>query len=205
MKSLLIALIHNKSEMQVDFVRSLFGLYENAKKHFKVHLQIINASFICHMRNLAVEIAQQNKIDYIFFVDTDHIYPKDTIERLYSRKKDIIGGKYFRRKNPHYPAHFKKINYKDLGKKSNAEYFEENKLKVVQASGFAGVLIKTKVFNQLKYPYFKVKYRKNGCVGEDIYFCSKIKNKFKFWIDPTIEYPHLHQIAITSKGIQEIM
>jgi GT2 family glycosyltransferase len=160
------------------------------------------------MRNIAVEYAKANDYDYVFQVDTDMIYPKETIVELIKHKKQIIGGLYFKRQKPHTPVHWKKLSMGGLHNASNLEYCRNGKVKQVEASGGGGVLMKVKAFKKLKAPYFQVRYRKNGqqCVGEDIDFCFKIKNKIKFFIDPKIKYAHLTQMAITGeKEMKEIL
>lgn len=87
-----------------------------------------------------------------------------------------------------------------MGDEKSAEYFEENELKKVKASGFGGVLIKTEILKKLKFPYFETKYVKRkglkGLIGEDIDFCMKVYGKYDFWIDPTIKYGHIGLMAI---------
>lgn len=205
---ILISLIDNRAELLKPFVSSLIGLYDYTQKYHDVSMINVDGNFIDQMRNEAAKKAIEGKYDYIFMVDTDQIYPKDSIIRLLGHNKDIIGGKYYRRKYPHYPTHFKKVKMALL-EKDNIEYFPKNNLKKVGASGMGGVLIKTKVFKKLKYPYFEVRYsqKKNeDYVGEDIDFCFKIKGKFNFWIDPTLVYPHITQVAITNeKEFKEIL
>lgn len=196
---ILIALIHNRETMNTAFVSSLMSLYEETKKKHKVQIKLINGNFICQMRNLAAEYAIENKFDYLFQLDTDMIYPKDTILRLLKHKKDIIGGMYYTRKSPHNPVHWKKAK-KNIFDKSNIEYFPENKLKAVELSAGGGVLIKTEVFKNLKFPYYQVRYNGYKILGEDIDFCYKIKGKYKFWIDPTVKYAHITQMAIVGEN-----
>src|SRR3990167_7786312 len=45
-------------------------------------------------RNYIAAQAVKNGSEYLFFVDDDQIVPKDTLERLLARNKDIVGGVY---------------------------------------------------------------------------------------------------------------
>lgn len=195
---ILIALIDNRYELLKPFVASLIGLYKHTAKYHDVDILNVDGNFIDQMRNETVKHAIEGKYDYVFMVDTDQIYPKESITRLLAHNKEIVGGLYYKRKSPHHPVHFKKVKMKLL-QGNNIEYFPEGKLKQVEASGFGGVLVKTSVFKDLKYPYFKVRTLKNNTVGEDIDFCFKIKGKHKFYIDPTLIYPHIIMVAITGE------
>jgi len=195
---ILIALIDNRYELLKPFVASLIGLYKYTSQYHNVDILNVDGNFIDQMRNEAAKKAIEGKYDYVYMVDTDQIYPKESIIRLLKHNKDIVGGLYYKRKSPHHPVHFKKVKMRLL-QGDNIEHFPEGKLKQIEASGFGGVLVKTKVFKDLKEPYFKVRTNKNNVVGEDIDFCFKIKNKHKFWIDPTLLYPHIIMVAITGE------
>lgn len=196
---IMIAIIDNRDVYNKLFVRSLMNLKDYTNKYHDAKIFNIDGNFIDQMRNVAAEHALQDKYDYIFFLDSDMTYPQTAIIDLLKHKKDIVGGLYYRRKSPHYPVHFK--SFKNMGSSETAERFENNKLTKVQASGFGGVLIKTDIFRQIEFPYFKVDYIKGKCLyGEDIYFCKKIKNKFDFWIDPSVKYGHITTCLIVGEN-----
>lgn len=206
-KKVIIALINNQGTLPTSFVISLINLYNHTKQFVETELALINSTYVCQMRNEAINYSINKEASHVFMVDVDMIYPKDSIIKLLKRNKSIIGGLYYKRQFPHSPVHWKKNNFKGLHKSENIEHFESGKLKKVEASGGGGVLIKLSSIKKLKQPYFQVRYLKNSCkcVGEDIDFCYKIKNKLDFWIDPTIKYAHLHTVAITGNNqISEI-
>lgn len=205
---ILFALIDNRSELLKSFVASLIGMYDYTKQYHQVNIMNIDGNFIDQMRNVAVETAINGKYDYIFFIDTDMIYPKDAVIKLLSDKKDIVGGLYFKRKYPHGECHFKQIS--DINNKKAIETFPEGTIKRVKATGFGGVLVKTKVFKNMKFPYFKVRYsRRNGkltMIGEDIDFCMKAGKKYGIWIDPKVKYGHIGLMAVYgNKDMRELL
>jgi cellulose synthase/poly-beta-1,6-N-acetylglucosamine synthase-like glycosyltransferase len=207
-EKIMIALITNQGILPINFVSSLMGMYEYTKEFYNISLKdikVISNTYVDNMRNIAVDEAQKSNYDYLFMLDVDMIYPKNSIVDLMKHKKEVIGGLYYRRKSPHLPVHWKKVG-RHLDK--HIEWFEEGKIKQVGASGGGGVLFKVKAFKKLKRPYFQVKYINHGmnAVGEDIDYCFKIKGKIKFFIDPKIKYAHIHTIAVTGKNeIKEII
>jgi len=60
----------------------------------------------------AIEIALDNKVDGVFWVDDDLVIPKDTITRLTSHNLDFVSGLYFQRALPFRPV-FGTWNKKD--------------------------------------------------------------------------------------------
>lgn len=54
-----------------------------------------------HARNHAVEILLGTDLEWLFFLDSDVIPPRDAIARLQGRRKPLISGVYHRRSPPH--------------------------------------------------------------------------------------------------------
>src|SRR5690606_1946033 len=71
-----------------------------------------------------------------------------------------------------------------------------DKITQVEASGPVGMLIKTSVFDKLKYPYYHVVYEKDkdgndNLVGGDIEFCRKLKAAgIPIFVDLRTSFPH---------------
>ena len=142
-------------------------------------------------RNLIVEHAISNNYDYIFWVDTDMIVPKDALIKMLSSGKDIISGVYSYKLLNGTNA-VAKINkngtYKDIPLK---KIRETNKIMEVDGIGFGCVLTKTSVFNALRKPYFKF----TEVCGEDIYFCIKAQEKgYKVYLDTSIKCGHIGSV-----------
>jgi hypothetical protein len=54
-----------------------------------------------HSRNTCCQVALDNKMEWLFFLDSDVIPPRDAILRLMAHKQPIISGVYCRRSDPH--------------------------------------------------------------------------------------------------------
>jgi hypothetical protein len=119
-------------------------------------------------------------------LDTDHIYPSDCINQLIKHNKDFVVGLACRRQYP-----FNIIQYKRKGRRF--EYLKGNEgLTEIHGTGVVGALIKTKMLEKLKFPYFKRFFRGDGTtLSSDIYFCKKCSQKgLELNCDTSVSYPH---------------
>ena len=136
-------------------------------------------------RNALAKEAKSMGADYILWVDSDMIIPKDTLKRLLSHDKDIVTGAYA----------FKDINSQDLVvfsvNNERVKYSDINGLTEVSGIGFGCCLVKTDVFDKIDFPYFVF----GEDYGEDIYFCRKVREKgIKIFIDPDVKCGHIGKI-----------
>ena len=195
-RKVLIAIINNRNDVPMYFCQNLFELIEYTKfNKMKVAVRSFSSVEVQQMRNLACIFSIKNNFDYIFMLDTDMKYPKDSIVKLIKHDKEIVVGSATQRKYPFYPTQYKKLGIENFKSKSNRIFIskENKKLIKIEFSGVVGALIKTKILKRLTLPYFKVGYKSNGIdvIGSDIYFCKKLKEKkIKMYLDPTINYSH---------------
>lgn len=152
-----------------------------------VELFIPNNYSIDVSRNQIAEYAIENGHDYILWVDSDMIIPKDTLIKLLSHNKDIVSGVYAYKilggKSVVAKRFSKKGHYEDIPIK---EIREHKGLMEVDGFGFGCVLTKTEIFKNVKKPYFKFTLQ----MGEDIYFCRKAQKKYKLYLDTTVLCGH---------------
>ncbi len=152
---------------------------------------------IAENRNYCVVQAQRNKSDYLFFVDDDMTFPKDTLEKLLAHKVGVVGVNSYSRCLP--PSSTVGLMDKE-GKYMHPDKHPAWEMKIPDnlfEAYFVGtgiMLIDMKVFDSLNTPYFAFTVDKKGQVanGEDGTFCAKAKEAgFAVWCDPTIEIGHL--------------
>jgi len=141
-----------------------------------------------------VKHAIENKYDYILWVDSDTIIPKNTLKRLMSHDKDIVSGVYSykliggknavaKRFIPNEVDAYEDIPLDEIRAKDNI--FE------VDGIGFGCVLTKMEIFNHIHDPWFVL--TKN--MGEDIDFCRKAQNAgYKIYLDPKVLAGHIGKI-----------
>ena len=113
---------------------------------------------------------------------------------MLAANKDIVSGLYIQR----IPNTHTLEVYMDTpnGGCSNIPYsmLKDKGLVEIAACGFGCALIKSKVFQTMKYPHFVYKSALNhrDTVSEDVYFCMKARDHgFKVWVDASIKCNHL--------------
>lgn len=154
-------------------------------------------------RNMIVEAAQLQNCDRILMIDDDMVIDHERIGRdsyefikkLIAHDKDICGIRYYQRGQECQPVLMKKLNEKGYRFLRDDEI--ENQLQRVDVAGGGCLLIKTKVFDRIPYPYFAPEYE----FGTDIQLCRKAAEKgFEVWADTSIEIGHARkeQTVITS-------
>lgn len=190
--SIFIAIINNRDEISVEFFDN-FLKFLLANLKYKPIVQRTNHYDIAIMRNYAVSLAKEQGADYILFLDSDMVYPEETLDQLLSAKKDIIGGIYVKRHTPpKVLLQFKSLNEQKIYDPDNAIEITGN-IEKMEASGLGGVLVKMSVFDKIEKPYFQTLLKDNGVdyIGEDITFFRKIKEAgIDAYCDTSLEYGH---------------
>ena len=156
---------------------------------------------ISSVRNALVEQALDQGCSHLVMMDTDQIYPPDTITKLLSHSVDVVGGKVHRRYPPFDPILYKgNVNkYEHV----SDELCESGELVEVDATGCGCIMFNTKVFTTIEQPWFKevisdcITPTDKEVIGEDIGFCSKMKeHKFDIYVDTSIDIGHLALMEI---------
>lgn len=150
-------------------------------------------------RNLIVEHALEIGYDYIMWIDSDMILPKNTLTTLMSHDKDVVSGVYAYKLIGAENAVTKRFKdkakdiYEDIPLK---EITESKRLIEVDGVGFGCVLTKVDVFRHIKKPWFR--YTPN--MGEDIYFCRKAqKAGYQVYLDTSILCGHVGSVNYNIK------
>ncbi len=147
-------------------------------------------------RDKIVEMAMymRPRPTHILFVDYDVLPRKNTLNKLLEHDKDIISGVYptiqnceiswcLSREEP-----FVSMPINDL---PNNPF----KAKTI-CNGM--MLVKTEVFDKLKWPYWKNEFNQGALkTGEDIYFCQKARAAgYDLWVDPHIKCNHFKTVDL---------
>jgi hypothetical protein len=151
-----------------------------------------HTSIVANGRNLCVNGMFQMNADYILFIDSDMIFPSDTLNRLLMHKKDIVGGTYVRRGPP----------FDNLGASIPADQNKQSGLVEMTHIPTGMLLIKRKVFEQLKNPYFRYSVSEElGCNnGEDMEFCKTVRELgFQIFcdLDLSMELRHIYTYMLS--------
>ena len=175
-------MLPTRDQVETDFAMSLGTFMYVEGMLGKRNLRICNerSCYIDSNRNVIAKNAVALGDDYVFAIDSDMMFPPDALERLLAADKDIVGATYARRQPPHRLIGAAKDRVKSLTPDGGLQEM------IRLPTGM--LLIKTKVFKALPYPWFKISYLEDGSTqGEDINFCIlAIEHGFDIWCDPKL-------------------
>ena len=151
---------------------------------------------IARCRNDIARRALEDGCTHLLFMDTDQVYhDQDLVTRLLERKKDIVGGKVHRRWPPFEPI------LQRGGEHVPDEEIYRGGLVPVDGTGQGCMMIRTKVYADLEYPWYKVERDEfeNVTCGEDIYFCRKARKAgYDIYVDCDVNIGHLSMMEINT-------
>lgn len=147
-------------------------------------------------RNDIAKDALKDGCTHILFLDSDQVYhDQDMIQHMLNRKVDILGSKVHRRWPP-----FEPILQRDEKHVPDEEIFAGG-LVPVDSTGHGCMMIRTKVYIDLEYPWYRLErdeYENVTC-GEDIYFCRKAKEAgYEIWVDCDVNIGHLTMMEVNT-------
>lgn len=156
-------------------------------------------SLVYTSRNDLVQIAIKQGCDYIFWLDSDMMFPPDALVRMFKSLEhgDIVSGLYFRRVAPFTPVVYDKLDIDDTG----CHYTEPKDIPdgifEVAGCGFGCVLMPTDIMLDVIEKYGSPFTPING-IGEDLSFCWRARQLgFKIVCDPDIPLGHVGHHVIT--------
>jgi len=149
---------------------------------------------IDEMRNNIVRDALRSGCTHLILMDTDQVYPVDTITRLLSHRLPVVGCLLFRRYPPFDPL----MLTGEVTKYSTVTEWKDGELVEVDATGTGCVLYDTEVFTRIPDPWFRFrKTVEGGDIGEDIGFCHDLKKAgYKIYVDTAIKVGHLTKMTV---------
>lgn len=160
-------------------------------------------SLIYTSRNKLAAIAIENGCDYVLWLDSDMVFPPDTLKRMLDNrdKGDIITGVYYRRVSPYHPTLFSKVDIHDgICDFEDAEvqddFFE------VEGCGFGCVLTPVSAFIDCLTKFGDM-FSPIGSVGEDLSFCWRARQcGYNIVADPNFYLGHVGHYVV-DKGFYE--
>jgi len=184
-----------------EFAKSLYNLDTKISGVTAVDLRMHKSSCLVHSRFRLVDAARHLEYDKILFLDSDMMFPPETLRSLLSHNLPIVGVNYLTRANFIEPT----AKYKGLTRLS---IHESAPLTKVEGLGFGVVLMDTSVFDKLSQPWFEFPWDDAGGYyhSEDYVLCSKlIAAGYDIYVDNDLskKVGHIGEIAFTHKSIQQ--
>lgn len=180
----------------VEFVNCLLRL----KKPQGTEIMLFALSAVDIAREKISQYALDNKFDYVLFIDSDMVFPSDTILRLLEHDKDIVSGLAFQRKPPYSPCIYQTLRFGEAGDVRSVPCKEyERGLIEVEGCGMACCLIKTEVMLDI-YKSGQYLFNPLPGYGEDLSFCLRARKlDHKIYADTTLQIGHLGHMICTEE------
>jgi glycosyltransferase involved in cell wall biosynthesis len=135
-----------------------------------------------------------NGFDYLFSVDSDISFERDTLQKLLAHDKDMVSGLYIQRVPGTQIVEIYEHN--QFGGVVNIPYdrLKNRGLVSIASCGFGCVLVKKQVFQHVGYPQFEYHpaISHSNTISEDVDFCKKALAKgFGIFADTSILCKHI--------------
>jgi glycosyltransferase involved in cell wall biosynthesis len=142
-------------------------------------------------RNDAIECALDVGAEYILFVDSDMVIPQNTIKKLMSHNKPMVGG-YVPGRNEHKNVHYIFGDIKDL----------DNDLKECDFGNIGFVLIKWELFSKLRFRRGPDRIKGGDMQSDDPNYCfDALYNGFgRYYIDTSVRPTHIDDNVLDFKS-----
>lgn len=171
--------------VSADFAFSLAGMLGKRAYDRKLSREVPVAlihqtgSIIMEARNALVAQAQALGASHILFLDSDMVFPPDTLDRLVGHHVPIVCATYVKRTGEH----------EMLGQRSTVTAYVpgSRSLVMMDTIPLGCALISMKVFEILPRPYFAYLTTAEGTQSEDTFFSLTARRAgFTIWMDPNL-------------------
>lgn len=153
------------------------------------------------LRNDLVDNALLIDATHLIMMDTDQVYPVDTIPKLMAHRLPVVAGLVHRRYPPFDPI----LLAGRPGEYYELEDWKYGDLVDVSATGAGCIMYEMDVFRRMPRPWFKFgKVEGTGeGIGEDVGFCIDLKAAgYKIFVDTSIECGHLTTLCVNRQTHQ---
>lgn len=153
--------------------------------------------YVTENRNRLVEIALDSGATHLCQIDTDMVFPPNSISQLLSHGKDIIGVNYRGRSAPYeYLGRF-------LGGGNEELVVHGTGLNQMEAVPGGFHLVKLDVYRAINYPWYKQPDGKES-VRDEVWFCQEARKAgFEIWcdMDLTRQIRHIGEVQVPWFGV----
>jgi hypothetical protein len=147
--------------MASDFV------HDGERTRPEVELFFNASSLLAESRCLLADKGLRWGADYILWMDADHTFPPDALNRLLAWNAAVVGANYPRRNTGEPTA---------VALNGTPLPFEMTGPVEVRSLGLGLCLVDAKVFRSLPKPFFRIEHAAEDVpISEDYYFCHKAR------------------------------
>ena len=153
-------------------------------------------TLIVNQREQLVDMAHAAGSTHVLWLDSDMMFPPDTLQRLLAHDVGIVAGNYVTRQYPHKTVAYKRL----MDWKSYVVHDGTEDLIAVEAVGMGCMLVDMTITEQMARPRFQTSWIEDSRdhMGEDFYFCSRARELgHTIWIDDklSMDLQHLGTVA----------
>ena len=169
------------------------AIYNMDKCGHEVDFKYVTGHDCAFARNRIADEAIGGGYEYVLMVDSDTIIPKDALKNMLDPKADIVLGCCPRKNTKKKETALCPITHPALNKSLTYDELDGADRIELAVGGFACALVRTEVFYDLSYPYFKFDLREDRTLlSEDYYFCQNaIASGFQVWADTRVRCGHM--------------
>lgn len=191
MKTILVA-VPTPDFIEAQTFKSIYDL--EIPEGYKIDFMPFVGDQVEQVRNLISRWVIQNQYDYLFAVDSDIAFHRDTLRKMLAHDVDMVSGIYIQRIPGRHTIEIMRKN--EYGGVTHVPYeqIQGQGLVPIDGCGFGCVLIKNHVFKTIPYPQFVYKSALDhaNTISEDVYFCQQaISRGMKIWADTSILCDHI--------------
>jgi len=164
-----------------------YAVFYDSLMHVRgvTHDNVIQArsANIAENRNGIAERALTMGFDAVWYVDDDHVFAPQTLERLAAAEKDVVSGLYLKREIPFVPHVYDREDERGWCYPRLLQPLQRG-LVSVKAVAAGCLLVKAKVLKALEKPYWRLGQITKDGWGDDLNFCRRVREAgFEVWCD----------------------
>lgn len=148
-------------------------------------------------RNTVAGWALEAGAEWLMFIDDDHVFPTNIVNRLLSHDVGIAGALYVQRQSPFAPIAYMARTDDGFYVPLDLTLCEPDQLVEVVACGTGGMLIRSEVFRRMleddpNRPFFE-----HNVASEDLLFCDRARQLgFPVYVDVGVRLGHMMPSAV---------
>lgn len=171
-------MVPSHDTMPSQFVQCLvLGIANLIGRGFQLDYSAVQGTYITEARRMLAQKLVESDAEYGWWIDADMTFPPDAGFRLFSRKLQIVGCNYRRRK---YPIVNFLASNGVMGALTTIETNDDSpSLEKVDNIPGGMLMVHRSVYENMSLPHYANPYdaKLNSDISEDYYFCVKAKEK----------------------------
>lgn len=177
--------------VDVRFFSSALALEKPCQCSFAVE----DGSLVYMARNRLALKAIENEFDYVLWIDSDMVFPADTLSVLLKDAEngmDYVSALFFNRHFPTHPVICKEITTSDVTLYKN---YPRDTVFEIAGSGLACTLVKASLMQDIAEVFYTSPFEPMQGLGEDYSFCYRAKRLgAKMYCDSRVKVGHVGKI-----------